>query len=109
VNAIASGAPVSSLDRKITRAIIKQRKETETAYKAALTKARAVRSTNLTPLMSAYNMILSIGAETQLAISGDGDVEGVAHCGGRREFSLPDGRVLGGLAEEGAGVEVGAV
>jgi hypothetical protein len=41
VNAIASGAPVSSLDRKITRAIIKQRKETETAYKAALTKARA--------------------------------------------------------------------
>jgi hypothetical protein len=77
VNAIASGAPVSSLDRKITRAIIKQRKETETAYKAALTKARAVRSTNLTPLMSAYNMILSIGAETQLAISGTGISKGL--------------------------------
>jgi hypothetical protein len=77
VNAIASGAPVSSLDRKITRAIIKQRKETETAYKAALTKARAVRSTNLTPLMSAYNMILSIGAETQLAISGTGTSKGL--------------------------------
>jgi hypothetical protein len=77
VNAIASGAPVSSLDRKITRAIIKQRKETETAYKAALTKARLVRSTNLTPLMSAYNMILSIGAETQLAISGTGTSKGL--------------------------------
>jgi hypothetical protein len=77
VNAIASGAPVSSLDRKITRAIIKQRKETETAYKAALTKARAVRSTNLTPLMSAYNMILSVGAETQLAISGTGISKGL--------------------------------
>jgi hypothetical protein len=77
VNAIASGAPVSSLDRKITRAIIKQRKETETAYKAALTKARLVRSTNLTPLMSAYNMILSIGAETQLAISGTGISKGL--------------------------------
>jgi hypothetical protein len=77
VNAIASGSPVSSLDRKITRAIIKQRKETETAYKAALTKARLVRSTNLTPLMSAYNMILSIGAETQLAISGTGTSKGL--------------------------------
>ena len=77
VNAIASGAPVSSLDRKITRAIIKQRKETETAYKAALTKARLVRATNLTPLMSAYNMILSIGAETQLAISGTGTSKGL--------------------------------
>jgi hypothetical protein len=77
VNAIASGAPVSGLDRKITRAIIKQRKETETAYKAAVTKARAVRSTNLTPLMSAYNMILSVGAETQLAISGTGISKGL--------------------------------
>lgn len=77
VNAIASGAPVSSLDRKITRAIIKQRHETETVYKAAVSKAQQVRATNLTPLMSAYNMVLSIGAETQLAISGQGPSKGL--------------------------------
>ena len=81
VNAIASGAPVSSLDRKITRAIIKQRQETETAYKAAVSKAQQVRATNLTPLMSAYNMVLSIGAETQLAISGQGPSKGLRALG----------------------------
>lgn len=77
VNMIASGAPVSALDRKITRAIIKQRKETETAYGAAVKKARETRALNLTPLMSAYNMVLSIGAETQLAISGQSISKGL--------------------------------
>ena len=86
VNAVASGAPVSALDRKITRAIIKQRQETETAYKAAVSKAQQVRATNLTPLMSAYNMVLSIGAETQLAVSGQGPSKGLRAMG-------PDGKL----------------
>jgi hypothetical protein len=81
VNALASGAPVSALDRRITRAIIKQRRETEQAYGAAVRKAQSVRRERLTPLMGAYNMILSIGAETQLAFSGTGPSKGLRAIG----------------------------
>lgn len=77
VNALASGAPVSKLDRKIARLILQQRKEVGLSRDAALAKLRAVREANTTPLMSAYNSILSIGQEVQLAISGQGASKGL--------------------------------
>jgi hypothetical protein len=73
----ASGAPVSSKVRKIYKAIVKDRKEIEMTLGAAIKKARETRATNLNPLMSAYNMILSIPAETQLAIDGRGPSKGL--------------------------------
>jgi hypothetical protein len=74
---VASGAPVSSKVRKIFRAIVKDRKETGMTLGQAIRKARETRATNLTPLMSAYNMILSIPAETQLAFDGRGPSKGL--------------------------------
>lgn len=73
----ASGAPVSSKVRKIFRAIKKDRKEIGMTLGAAIKKARETRATNLNPIMSAYNMILSIPAETQLAIDGRGPSKGL--------------------------------
>lgn len=85
VAGLSSGAPVSKLDRTIRRAILKERKEVGMTRDQAIAKMRAVEKKNLTPLLSAYNMILSIGAETQLAISGQSGSKGLRAVG-------PDGK-----------------
>jgi hypothetical protein len=85
VAGLSSGAPVSKLDRTIRRAILKERKEVGMTRDQAIAKMRAVEKKNLTPLLAAYNMILSIGAETQLAISGRGGSKGLRAVG-------PDGK-----------------
>jgi hypothetical protein len=85
VAGLSSGAPVSKLDRTIRRAILKQRKEVGMTRDQAIAKMRAVEKKNLTPLLAAYNMILSIGAETQLAISGQSASKGLRAVG-------PDGK-----------------
>lgn len=86
-NSLASGAPVSKLTRTTARAILKQRKEVGMTRDEALRKMRAVRQKNLTPIEEAYNSILSIGQDVQLAISGTGASKGLRTPG-------PDGKMV---------------
>ena len=81
VNAVASGAPLSAIDRRIRRSILSQRKETGQSYGAAVKQMRRVAERNLTPLLAAYNSILGIGQEVQLAISGVGPSKGLRAAG----------------------------
>lgn len=82
---LASGAPVSRLDRMIPRAIMANRDQVEMTYKQALAKMREVRATTTAPLMQAHNMILSIGAEASNAIAGTKPGKGLRVIG-------PDGK-----------------
>ena len=82
---LASGAPVSRLDRMIPRAIMANRDQVEMTYKQALAKMREVRAKTTEPLMQAHNMILSIGAEASNAIAGTKPGKGLRVIG-------PDGK-----------------
>lgn len=82
---LASGAPVSRLDRMIPRAIMANRDQVEMTYKQALAKMREVRAKTTAPLMQAHNMILSIGAEASNAIAGTKPGKGLRVVG-------PDGK-----------------
>lgn len=82
---LASGAPVSRLDRMIPRAIMANRDQVEMTYKQALAKMREVRAKTTAPLMQAHNMILSIGAEASNAIAGTKPGKGLRVIG-------PDGK-----------------
>jgi hypothetical protein len=84
-NALASGAPLSGYDRKIFRAIVKNRQEVGMSYREAVRAARQVRA-RTTEVLENYNLILSIGAETQMAISGKGEMRGIRMVG-------PDGKM----------------
>lgn len=83
---LASGSPLSKLDRRMFRAIVKNREQVGMTYKQAVAAARRVRSQATEPLMNAYNMILSLGQEVQLAISGQGPSKGLRVVG-------PDGNL----------------
>jgi len=86
VNSLSSGARISKLDRTIFRAIMKNREQVGVTYQQALDRARQVRQKFTDPLLQAHNMILSIGQETQLAISGKGPSKGLRAVG-------PDGKI----------------
>lgn len=83
---LASGAPVSRLDRSIARAIVKNRDQVEMTYRQALAKMRDVRAKTTTPLMQAHNMILAIGAEATNAIAGSGPGKGLRLIGKDGKF-----------------------
>jgi hypothetical protein len=79
-NALASGSPLSRYDRGIFRAIIKDRQEVGLSYRQAVKAAREVRQLT-SEVMENYNLILSIGAEVQMAISGKGEMRGIRMVG----------------------------
>jgi hypothetical protein len=83
-NFLSSGAPVFKLDRGIFRAIMADRKEVDLGWQNALKLAREIRK-ETAALQAAYNMVLSIGAETTAAMSGAGPMRGVRVMG-------PDGK-----------------
>jgi len=85
INSLSSGSRINKLDRTIFRAINKQRDQVGMTYQQALDRSRQVRAKYTDPLLQAYNMILSIGQETQLAISGKGASKGLRVVG-------PDGK-----------------
>lgn len=87
INSLSSGSRVSKLDRTIFRAIVKNREQTGMTYQQALDRARTVRQKYTDPLLQAYNMILSIGQETQLAISGKGPSKGLRVVGPDGNFT----------------------
>jgi hypothetical protein len=83
---LASGSPLSKLDRRMFRAIVRNREQVGMTYKQAVAAARKVRTHATEPLLNAYNMILGIGQEVQLAISGQGPAKGLRVVG-------PDGKL----------------
>lgn len=83
-NFLSSGAPVFKLDRGIFRAIMADGKEVGLGWQGALKLAREIRK-ETSALQAAYNMVLSIGAETTTAMSGTGPMRGVRVMG-------PDGK-----------------
>ena len=87
INSLSSGSRVSKLDRTIFRAIVKNREQTGMTYQQALDRARTTRQKYTDPLLQAYNMILSIGQETQLAISGKGPSKGLRVVGPDGNFT----------------------
>jgi hypothetical protein len=78
--AIASGAPVSKLDKDIFRATVRNRYEHNRTVRDALRLARENRA-RTNELIQSYNMILSIGAETVNAMSGTGPMKGLRVIG----------------------------
>jgi len=87
INSLSSGSRISKLDRTIFRAIRKQRDQVGMTYQQALDRSRQVRAKYTDPLLQAYNMILSIGQETQLAISGKGASKGLRVVGSDGKFN----------------------
>ena len=85
LNSLSSGSRINKVDRALFRATMKNRKQMDMTYQQALDRARQVRQKYTDPLLQAYNMILSIGQETQLAISGKGASKGLRVIG-------PDGK-----------------
>jgi len=75
-NMIASGAAFDRLPRKVFRLIMKDRKQTGMTYREAVRAARAAER-QLNDIPGAYNYILGIGEEAQLAISGKGAAKGL--------------------------------
>jgi hypothetical protein len=75
-NMVASGAAFDRLPRKVFRLIMKDRKQTGMTYREAVRAARAAEK-QLNDIPGAYNYILGIGEETQLAISGKGAAKGL--------------------------------
>lgn len=84
-NMVASGAPLDRLGRKLWRAIEKNRQQVGMDARQAVAKARAVRK-ETDAISRAYNMVLQIGGETQLAISGTGASKGLRAMGADGEF-----------------------
>ena len=78
---LASGSPVSAMDRKMFRAIVANREQVGMTARQAVAAARRVRKEATQPMMDAYNMILSLGQEVQLAMSGAGPSKGLRVIG----------------------------
>jgi hypothetical protein len=84
-DALASGAPLSRYDRQIARAILKNHKEVGMSSREAERAMRRIRN-RTSEVMENYNLVLSIGSETQMAISGKGEMRGIRMVG-------PDGKM----------------
>jgi hypothetical protein len=82
----SSGAPLSRLDRQLFKAIVKEREEAGLSLRAAIREARKVRGTTQ-GLLAAHNMVLQIGSETQMAMTGQGPMRGIRVVG-------PDGNFV---------------
>ena len=78
VEGVASGAPVSRLDRQFARQAIKAYRESGDTLKVAAEKMRKSRK-RTQELIEGHNILLQIGAETQLAYSGTGPARGVRY------------------------------
>jgi hypothetical protein len=89
---IASGAPVSRIDRTLTRKIKQGWREMGITRELALAKAREIRTTHLSPLLYAYNYILSINVEVSNAMEGKGPSRGLQIIGrnGKRRMILKE-------------------
>jgi hypothetical protein len=72
----SSGAPLSRQDRKLFRTIMKERAEAGLSLRAALREARRVRG-KTQGLLDSHNLVLQIGSETQMAITGKGPLRGL--------------------------------
>ena len=78
VEGLASGAPVSRLDRQFARQAKKAYREAGDTLKVAAEKMRKSRK-RTQELIEGHNILLQIGAETQLAYSGSGPARGVRY------------------------------
>ena len=78
VEGVASGAPVSRLDRQFARQVKKAYRESGDTLKVAAEKMRKSRK-RTQELIEGHNILLQIGAETQLAYSGSGPARGVRY------------------------------
>jgi hypothetical protein len=83
---LASGAPLSAIDRRIFRAIMRNRQEIDKTYKAALDVARQVRG-KTARILHAHNNILNISSEVQNAMAGTSKMKGLRIIG-------PDGNFV---------------
>ncbi|GEM_PF-6205076 len=75
---LVSGGPVSRLDRKLNRQAYKQYKQQGDDSRKAAAKMRENRK-RTKELVEAHNILLQIGAETQLAFSGKGPAKGIRY------------------------------
>lgn len=78
VEGVASGAPVSRLDRQFARKTMKAYRENGDTLKVAAEKMRKARK-RTKDLIEGHNVLLQVGAETQLAYSGVGPSRGVRY------------------------------
>ncbi len=82
LDGLASQNPVNRLDRKIAREVVKRRKDLHLSYNEALLRQRYMRRYTR-EIKEQYNMVLQIGAETQMAWSGTKEGRGVRYLNRR--------------------------
>ena len=82
LDGLASQNPVNRLDRKIAREVVKRRKDLHLSYNEALLRQRYMRRYTR-EIKEQYNMVLQIGAETQMAWSGMKEGRGVRYLNRR--------------------------